>query len=250
MADAASCNTCGKSASSELTLKRCARCKTKWYCSHDCQKADWKNHKKACGKSGTDGTPNNDNNNNNNKPTAEDATRRYTTPRPKNLEVFIEKPFHELHSKTWLHNRPKNDVYKLLIDTYRMKMDDQYTFEGEVDVDCVYGGKKDSRIGFRRFLRMVENKSELLPPWWSPEHTQACMAFGLRRQAGDMLSMLACAVEKSDIIEHYDDRFMPMQLRMFGEQIYGKGPAGHSGAAMLAFQMMIEENEGKTTVVT
>ena len=31
-----------------------------------------------------------------------------------------------------------------------------------------------------------------------------------------------------------------MQLRMFGEQIYGTGPGGQNGSAMLRLQMMAE----------
>lgn len=38
------CALCSKEAT-----KRCSRCKSTWYCSTECQKQDWKNHKKiAC----------------------------------------------------------------------------------------------------------------------------------------------------------------------------------------------------------
>lgn len=38
------CNACGESGS-----LRCGRCKTAMYCSPDCQKTDWKEHRKSCG---------------------------------------------------------------------------------------------------------------------------------------------------------------------------------------------------------
>ena len=40
-------NVCAKCDKTE-GLKQCARCKAVSYCSTDCQKADWKDHKKIC----------------------------------------------------------------------------------------------------------------------------------------------------------------------------------------------------------
>lgn len=47
-----SCLRCGKGAS-----KTCARCKAVAYCSRECQKKDWKQHKVTCGKLGKGQTP-------------------------------------------------------------------------------------------------------------------------------------------------------------------------------------------------
>ena len=53
-------------------------------------------------------------------------------------------------------------------------------------------------------------------------------------------SSLSCAIEKSDVQEHYDDSKFPMQLRMFGEQVYDRGPAGQSSTAMRRVMMAME----------
>ena len=49
--DVTTCATC-KKGSSALSgpLKKCSRCEGPRYCSQECQKADWKQHKKVCGK--------------------------------------------------------------------------------------------------------------------------------------------------------------------------------------------------------
>ncbi|KAJ5677542.1 uncharacterized protein N7477_003175 [Penicillium maclennaniae] len=154
----------------------------------------------------------------------------------------MDKPFTQLYAKKWLHGRPEKDVYRLLIDTYRLRMEDDYTIKGDVDEDSIYKGRASGVRGFQRFLRLAERRGrELLPDWWSPAQAKECVALGSGR---DEDYNLRHAVEKSDIIEQYGERLMPMQLRMLGEQIYGTGPSGTSGAGMLQMQMEAENGSG------
>lgn len=225
------CGSCAKiEDSAGIKLKRCAKCQTTFYCSRECQKSDWKKHKKVCASQAA-------------------AAHSSSTPSPSNrrpptgskgLSAAIDKPFHRLDAKTWLHDRPEEDVYKLLIDSYRFRMEDDYNLEGEADIDSIYGGASDGQQGFRRFLQRVQRKPGLLPPWWSAEKAAACMAAGMRSGWSD----ISAAIEKSDVIEHYGNPMMPMQLRMFGEQVYDRGPGGQSGASMLQIQMMQENGGG------
>jgi len=230
------CANCAKTKSdSGINLKRCAKCQTTHYCSRECQKADWKEHKRVCASNATSATSiSNGPHTNFSPPMSASAGQP-----PKGLSVAIDKPFHRLNAKTWLHDRPEQDVYKLLIDTYRFRMEDDYNLEGNADVDSIYGGARDGRQGFRRFLRLAESRRELLPSWWSQEKAVECEAVGMN----DGWSSLASAIEKSDIIEHYGNPNMPMQLRMLGEQVYGRGPGGQSGASMLQVQMMGERGD-------
>jgi len=118
-------------------------------------------------------------------------------------------------------------------------MEDNYNLEGQADADGIYGGAPDGREGFRRFLRLAETRPGLLPSWWSQEKAAECEAVGV---AGGW-SSLSRAIQKSDVMEHYGNPNMPMQLRMFGEQVYARGPAGQNGATMRRFQMMAERGE-------
>ncbi|KAI0814157.1 putative MYND domain protein [Xylaria sp. FL0064] len=225
------CTNC-KKASSEL--KRCAKCSTTLYCSRDCQKADWKTHKKICGKqaherSGTGG----------------DASAGTALSPPKGLESPITKPFTRLDNNTYLHDRPEEDVYRkhdrqicrVLIDAYRMRVEDEYVFEGNAAVDSIYGGAKSSITGFRKFLRLAASRPGLLPPWWNASKQKAYEELGM---SSSQWHDLRCAVEKSDVVEHYGDPRFPMQLRMLAEMVIGRGFAGNDGTEMRTVMVMME----------
>lgn len=42
------CASCKQHATTEIKLKKCARCISTYYCSAACQKKDWPQHKKVC----------------------------------------------------------------------------------------------------------------------------------------------------------------------------------------------------------
>lgn len=158
------------------------------------------------------------------------------------LKKHIDKPYHRLNSKTWLHDRPEEDVYKLLIDCFRMRQHDDFTMEGVKDKDGLYSGASHSQAGFKRFLVKAEARQDLLPHWWFMGKAAAnCLRMGGGLGAtGTEWSSLARKVDKAAIIDHYANPEMPMQLRMLGEQIYLRGPAGQSGAQMIKLKMDTE----------
>lgn len=231
--DSTACASCLKT-QGELakTLKRCAKCRLQWYCSRECQKSDWKKHKKTCGN--TRAEPN----------SQHDWTPPTVNQNNPNAICYIPKPFTALDNGTWLHNRPKSDVYKLLVDTYRMRLEDEYVFQGEVEEDSLYSGAgvESALRHFRRFLKetikldATRNK-KLLPEWWSRDSLKECMDFAMT----DDFSNVGYSIEKHDIQDHYGQTHMPMQLRMFSEKIDGTLAAGMSCEPMLKLQMEIEK---------
>ena len=70
------------------------------------------------------------------------------------------------------------------------------------------------------------------------------MAYCLNK---DNWCSLDCCAENGDFVEHYGDSTFPMQLRMFGEQIYGRRPGGQSGFQMMQIIMQTERGEGPSS---
>lgn len=133
-----------------------------------------------------------------------------------------------LREKKYPHGRPEQEVYELLVDTYRLRMEDEYTFTGDVRTDGLYGGGNPLRR-FRRFMNKVHECDVLLPPWWNAKKERQCEAHGMDE---NNWACLRHAVEKSNVTEHYKSPMMPMQLRTLEEKIYGKGPGGPMGDIM------------------
>ncbi|GKU17837.1 unnamed protein product [Fusarium langsethiae] len=226
----ACCTVC-KKGEPEVTLKRCAKCSSESYCSRECQKNDWKQHKQVCGKGSS---------------ASAQATGGSGSP-PKGLDQPIPDPFTRLDKGTYLHNRPEKDVYRLLIDCYRLRVEDVYNLEGEVMEDSLYSGAGDGLAGFEQFLDEMSTLKGLLPSWWTPEKQTECEEFGMNSSEQD----LKTATDKADIIERYGDPQFPMQLRMLGEAVYGTAPGGGDGTAMRKMLASMESGgmDGITTML-
>ncbi|RYC60156.1 hypothetical protein CHU98_g6056 [Xylaria longipes] len=88
-----------------------------------------------------------------------------------------------------------------------------------------------------KFLRLTASRPGLLPSWWNAEKQEACEALGME---SSQWPDLRCAVEKSDIIEHYGDQRFPMQLRMLAGTVIGRGIGGNDGTQMRKMMVMME----------
>ncbi|OQO08806.1 hypothetical protein B0A48_05696 [Cryoendolithus antarcticus] len=65
--------------------------------------------------------------------TGSEATSPFTDNGPAS---FSHAPFNAIEEGTFLHNLPKTEVYKLLIDCMRLRRQDEYFFWTEKDPDA------------------------------------------------------------------------------------------------------------------
>lgn len=73
-----------------------------------------------------------------------------------------------------------------------------------------------------RFLQLFDTNPSLLPKWWTAAKAEECIKLGQDDQGW---SSLRHSLTKADVIEHYGDKQFSVQLRLFGEQVYGTPPA-------------------------
>lgn len=207
-----SCSTCHKlQAELTNTLKRCAKCQGALYCSRKCQTNDWKNHKRNCFSQA---------------PPAQSSATPSTPPinsgpeRPTgrhNAGFNAINQLLGLSNDDYLHAFPEKEAFAQLIDCFRMRMEDEYTY-GQNNIG-IYAEESPVPV-FKRFLDLAESRPGLLPPWWNAAKRRECERISVDRNGW---SDINCAVEKSDIMEHYKNNSMPMMLRVLGEKIYGRG---------------------------
>eukprot|EP00656_Telonema_subtile_P002166 TRINITY_DN10941_c0_g1_i1.p1 TRINITY_DN10941_c0_g1~~TRINITY_DN10941_c0_g1_i1.p1 ORF type:complete len:214 (-),score=13.80 TRINITY_DN10941_c0_g1_i1:37-678(-) len=118
-------------------------------------------------------------------------------------------------------------VYGQIIDSYRLRVEDEYTQTGDVDMDCLYGGEPMPIRHFKRYVRKALRKG-VLAAWWGPDPTKGLCEMGMT----DDWHCIAYACEKSDVVEYYSKRGLPMEhvaLRSLANRIAGPIHGGFGG---------------------
>lgn len=196
---AQACLSCSKGPPT-VKLRRCTKCWSVEYCSKDCQKAHWKTHRKDCAPgvapedsqpSPPAGSPTRDGPGLFNIDMASGTITLGAAPSaispPHGLDGSVDKPFNRLINGTWLHDRSEKDVYRLLVDAYRMRIEDEWVFAGDGGGDTIYGGCASSIAGFRVFLNNAERTQAgptgkrvgILPAWWNRTKRLECERLGI-----------------------------------------------------------------------
>ncbi len=197
------CHSCGKSKSElgleAVNLKLCGRCQKASYCSKDCQSSDWQAHKSSCVKprpaSDVDAS----------LPFSHHMAVRATGQDP---ATYFQRLYERTHSEA--------EVYKHLIDVYRLRVQDDIDFTGHM-----HGAHTEDPAGplpdFQEFMTFAEEKG-LLPSWWNAEKRQACEAVAVGGGDSDIKSIIG----KQEVQEIYGASSMPMIFRTIADRVYGR----------------------------
>lgn len=139
---------------------------------------------------------------------------------PRRPYVRLWQNFTKPNKPGFLGRLSEHDAFAAIIDSYRLCIEDEYTFRR--DAGGFYAGD-DPFPDFQRFLTKAEKCRDILPSWWSPEKRKAC-----EKQALNLCgwSNLRSAVKNSDIKEHYGDHLMPMRFGMMAERATGSHVGG------------------------
>lgn len=151
------------------------------------------------------------------------------------------KPYTAISKNLFFHDRLESNTFQLLIDTLRMRQQDELNFDRVRMPGSIHArNNPSSERAFRDFILRAQAVPGYLPTWWKGEiSTDACVEYASRNADFS----LAVAQEKGDIQKTWDEDRMHIVLRMVAERVYGNTPGGFKSGTALAM-MVAQENGG------
>ena len=84
----------------------------------------------------------------------------------------------------------------------------------------------------------------LLPEWLYGAKIKDCILYGLRsNMAGTEWGGLRTKTTEAKVAKWYGDESMPLQMRIFAEQVYGDDPSGQAKDMKLRAQAMTKAGQ-------
>ncbi|KAK3723251.1 hypothetical protein LTR37_001974 [Vermiconidia calcicola] len=162
----------------------CGKCHKTACCNKTYQTVDWKRHKANCGK--TD-------------------------------EPSLRSRIEERTGAKGLHELPEDDVYRFLIDSFRLRVGDELHCGAMMYKKEISAGDMVAR--FKDYLKQAETAGQLLPEWWNEEKREACVAKGDRK---DHFSTLHREIPQEQVEEQYGGEILvSSRMRLFAEEATG-----------------------------
>jgi len=110
-----------------------------------------------------------------------------------------------------------------LIDSYRLRVEDEYVQTGDVDEDTLYGGTCPPLKNFRAYIRMAMKKN-VLPSWFDDMNGKNFDVVSEIAMTNEYYN-ISFAQEESDIFQHYSVLGRPNELNVLRKlAVKIKGP--------------------------
>ncbi|KAG8629265.1 hypothetical protein KVT40_003130 [Elsinoe batatas] len=151
------------------------------------------------------------------------------------IKIANPHPYTRLRSGIWLHHRPAEDVFKLLIDTFRRRCYFYDEMEGPYDKRFTYEEEDNTEKGLRYWLRDVEKKPYLLPDWWNEEEHEACVASALVKDSDYWVGKV---VDLNDTVDRHQDPSIYANMAHFRQTVHD---GGHG--FLIQMEILIHGNE-------
>ncbi|KND90042.1 hypothetical protein TOPH_05350 [Tolypocladium ophioglossoides CBS 100239] len=174
----------------------------------------------------------------------EDHRHKATVPVMLSPKTGLDDPvtfaFTRLTYNTWFEGRRWTDVFKLLIDSYRLRLATQRDLDGKPrrvpDEE-----RREVANGLRRFLHLAEEVPGLLPQEWNWVHATRCkLLAGCDEDITNWYS-LEYLPNEDEITEWYEDDFFSVQLQIFAKLVYGTDVAGQDAEILWGIMLVGEK---------
>ncbi|PNY27807.1 Uncharacterized protein TCAP_02267 [Tolypocladium capitatum] len=155
------------------------------------------------------------------------------------LDDPVTFAFHRLTYNTWFEGRCWTDVFKLIIESYRLRVATQRDLDGKPR-HVPNDEKRAVADGLRKFLHLAEEVPELLPKEWNWVHAARCKVLAGDEDIKNWYS-LEYLPNEDEIAEWYQDNFFPAQLQIFAKLVYGTDVADQDAEILWGMMLVGEE---------
>lgn len=157
------------------------------YCSRECQRADWKSHRKSYN---LDHNGNPFTQPNAKGPTLQDLHEIFKIFTFGGRTIDTGNLFDSPGKPGFLSGLSEHDALAAIIDSYRLRAEDEFNLQG--DAGGLYADQ-DPLPDLKRLLGRGEKWNDILPSWWNKAKRNACVQQAL---GSSEWSDIKCAVEK------------------------------------------------------
>ncbi|KAH8601931.1 hypothetical protein B0O99DRAFT_203296 [Bisporella sp. PMI_857] len=152
------------------------------------------------------------------------AVHNLNANRPPKLSITAAS-FKSSTGEDALHHRTASDVKCLLVDTFRLRVEDEMKFKGKLL--GINNNRSQCLSDFKTLLNLAESRKGLLPKWWNSSIRRDCEQFAVQEMQGQYKynghpeGNIYSSTTEGRIQEHYADKNMAVKLRILGQRIYG-----------------------------